>query len=113
MRRSVETCECVLRHERSASCYIRRGSAFRPAASAVVESGEDEFGGLVGWGLCEDGDGDGGYTEGVQEDGGVVQVAEEVHAECVDDGVGDEHCCVDADCFGWGGRVCGFDCRGD
>lgn len=59
--------------------------------------------------FCDDGDGEGGYAQGVQDDGGVVEVFEQFDAEGVECGVRDEKGGVDADCAGGSGGVRGFD----
>jgi hypothetical protein len=44
----------------------------------------------------------------VQGNGGVVEIAQNMHTECIDDAVRDENGCVDADSFGGCGFVGGF-----
>jgi len=63
----------------------------------------------MGWGFCDDGNGESGHAEGVEQDGGIVEVFQEAHAEGVEEGLGDEEGGVDADGAGGGGRVGCFD----
>lgn len=59
----------------------------------------------MGGRLGEDGDAEAHDAGRVQDDGRVVQVLEQVHAERVDDAVRDEERGVDADGLGRGGLV--------
>lgn len=65
--------------------------------------------------LGEDGDGQAAHPEGVQEDGRVVEVAEDPDAEGVDHRVGEEQRRVDAQGLPWCRDVGALDgrCRGD
>lgn len=116
MRRGIEPCDGVLRHQNPAGGHVRRRRAVAPAiarvAGAVVEGSKDEFGALVGrcFGKeCNDESGDAGR---VQEDGGVVEVAKDVHAKGVGDAVRDEERGVYADSLGRGGCIGGLDSCG-
>jgi len=114
MRTRIKPCDRVLRHQQPTDGHIRRTCALTPSyraidARAVVEGCEHEACGLMRWGFCDDGDGEGGYAEGVEQDGGVVEVFQEAHAEGIEEGLGDEQGGVDADGAGGRGDVGCFD----
>lgn len=101
-------------HENTTTCYVSGTGSDTPSwgriyASAVIERGEYFFGAAVGRGFSEDGDSNGCYAEGMQSNRGVVEVAEDVDAEGVDDAVRDEDGGVDADCLASCGGIGGFD----
>ena len=61
----------------------------------------------MGWCFCEDSDRDACYADRVQQDRRVVEVAKHVNSEGIDDAVGDEQSCIDADDSSWGRGICG------
>ena len=60
------------------------------------------------WCFGEDGDGESCYAKRVQSNGGIVQIAQNMHTKSVDDAMRDEYCSVDSDCLPWSGLVGGF-----
>ena len=93
--RCVEAGDGVLRQQDAADGDVGRGGADGPAfgavqARAVVEALEDLRGGLVGGRGGDDGDGEAADAEAVEDDGAVVEVLEQVHAETIEEAVADE-----------------------
>ena len=72
---------------------------------SIVERRKDEFRGLVGWRFGQNGDCERGYASGMQKDGGIVQVAQDVHTERVDSRMRYEKRRVDTNCLPRGGFV--------
>ena len=99
--------DCVLAHQNPTHGYIGRRRPCAPSriAGAVIERGEDELGGLVGGRFGQHGDGETGRADGMQHDGGVVEEAQNMHAERVDGSVRHQQRGVDADGFPRRGRV--------
>lgn len=121
MRRRIKPREGILRQQRTTHRHVR---GTRPAApplgpfraSTVMKPAKDEGRRLVGGRLGEHGYAQGRDARAVQRDGDVVEVAQDAHAESVDDGVGEEQGRVDADGDGGGrgeGGVLEGDGRGD
>lgn len=93
-----------LRHKYPNTSDIRRRRPLRPPCP-VVESRKHKLRRLVRRCFCDDGDGKRADAEAVQEDGGIVEVFEDLDAKGVDEAVGDEEGGVDADDFGRGRGV--------
>lgn len=110
MGRGVKAGECVLRHQSTATGYVCWGGSDAPSwiAGAVVEGCEDEFGALVSWGFGKDGDGNCCYACGMESDGDVVEVFEDVNTEGVDNAMGDQDGGVDSNCLCGCGLVAGL-----
>ena len=74
MSRGVEAGKCILRHQRTATRYIRGRSSNTPPwiTSPIIERREDEFGALMSWGFSQDSDGDCRHACGMQGYGDVV-----------------------------------------
>ena len=107
----VEACDGVLGHEDAADGDVSGRGAHAPTgvSGSVVEGGEDCLGGLMGGCFGEDGDGETGHSDRVEDDGGVVEVAKDRNPEAVDEGVGDEKSGIDSDGFAGGGGIRGAD----
>jgi hypothetical protein len=117
MGRSIEAGQRILGHQRAAAGDIRRAGSHAPSiiplgAGLVVEGRKNELGALVRRCLCQHGDGDGRHARRVQEDGGIVQIAQDVDTEGIDQAMGDQNSGVDADGPGGRGNVGGLDSCG-
>lgn len=82
------TCDGVLREENAADGNIRWGRTFAPSLvpvdpGAVVERGKDLLRGAMGWGTGDNGDSDREDARRVEDDAGVVEVAQDAHPEAV------------------------------
>lgn len=62
----------------------------------------------MGWCFCQNGDCNGCDTKRVKGDGGIIQISQHVHTECVDHGMGEEHCCINSNCLRSRGFVGGL-----
>ena len=67
------------------------------------------------WGFGEDGNGETGYSDRMEDDGCVVEIAKERDAEAVDEGMRYQKCGIDPDRFASGGCIASSYCccRGD
>ena len=114
---SVEASKGVLAHERPTSRDVSRRSANAPSyttsrTSAIVEGGEDELRTLMGRRLGKDSDRQRKNTKTMEGNGVVVEKAESVHPEAVDDPVRYENGRVYSDRFAGRGRIARLDRRG-
>ena len=100
MGRGIESGESVLAHESTTAGNIRRGSTNTPSwiwgdTRSIIESPEHELGALVSRSFRQDSNGNRSDACGVQQDGSIVQIPQNVNAECVDNSVRDQNCGID------------------